>query len=231
MTYSKCKYLLLLLLFIPVIITITIIYDKDNNMFYLPTSLSMIAFIIFSVFPNIVLGLHARPIYYDDLIIKDYNEDDSKELYDDKFRKKYQYIFRCIITVTSTIVFFVASEVWYLKSDLVSGSDSSDAIIRADWAFAFGIIGGIMKLYYSASCLIGKMLLFILKTLKKRTIKKSRARMSEIAHAELGNAGIRIGDNISERRSRSYNDLTIIGVAPDVDMHDIMSHISTNQIN
>lgn len=89
--------------------------------------------------------------------------------------------------------------------------------------------------------MVGKILLFILKTLKKRSISKARQRMSDIARAELGNAGVTISKTgalqtplhpmqsrggSGSARSQSHNDLTIIGIAPDaMDMNDILSHI------
>ena len=44
--------------------------------------------------------------------------------------------------------------------------------------------------------------------------------MTNIALAELGNAGITIG------RTKSLNNLTIIGFAPDAKMNDAFSHLN-----
>ncbi len=234
MYLCKNKWKYLFLLFIPPLIIFPLFYDNGNYIYILPASLSLSVFIIFSIFPAIVLSLHARPITYDDLIIKDYNEDECNNIYDNKFRRKYQNIFRWLVTITSTMVFFVSVEVWGLKSNFSvsnSNSDTESTFISADWAFAIGVIGGILKIYYSISSLIGKILLSILKMLKKRAIKKARQNMSQITHNALYNAGIDIKEvfntPLSSRRSFSHNDLTIIGVSPDVDMHDIMSQIDT----
>ena len=228
----RLKYILLLL--IPPLIALTIFYDQQHDLVYLPISISISAFLIFMVFPGIILGLHAKPIYYDDLIIKDYNDSDYKELYDDKFRRKYQTIFQRIITLTSSLVLFIIIEVWYIKSDLVTFKGPNISYIPVDWTFAIALIGGIINVYYKVISMVGKILLVILKLLKKRTINKSRQHMSDIARAELGNAGVTISRtgalqtpfNQIQRRSHSHNDLTIIGIAPDaMDMNDILSHL------
>ena len=230
----KLKYLLLFI--IPPLIAFTIFYDQKHNLVYLPISISISAFLIFIVFPGIILGLHAKPIYYDDLIIKDYSDSDYKDLYDDRFRRKYQTVFHRIITVTSTLVLFIIVEVWYIKTDLVTFKGPNISYIPVDWTFAIALIGGIINIYYKVISMIGKMLLFILKLLKKRTINKSRQRMSDIARAELGNAGVTISKTGSfqtplhpmQSRSQSHNDLTIIGIAPNaMDMNDILSHLDS----
>ena len=229
----QLKYLILL--FIPPLIAFTIFYHDEHYMVYLPISISISAFLIFVVFPGLILGLHAKPIYYDDLIIKDYNDNDYKELYDDKFRRKYQTIFKRIITITSSLVLFIIVEVWYLKSDLVTFKGPNISYIPVDWTLAIALIGGIINIYYKIISLVGKILLFILKTLKKRTIRNARQQMSDIARVELSNAGITISKTGAfqtplhpmQLRSQSHNDLTIIGIVPDaMDMNDILSHIN-----
>ena len=44
-----------------------------------------------------------------------------KEIYDDTFRKRYQQIFRWIVTITSSIMIGILTEVWYMRSDFTQG--------------------------------------------------------------------------------------------------------------
>ncbi len=227
------KYLFLLL--VPCIIILTIIFDKDHEMIYIPLSISVSSLIVFILFPQLVLGLHARPIYYEDLIIKDFSNDDV-EVYDKNFRKKYQLIFRYLVTITSTIMIFIASEVWFLKTEFTMGNNNNSSnpssgasLISPDYAIAFGIIGGILKIYFSLSTLIGKILLMVLKKIKRRIIKKMRQKVTNMTEAELGNAGITIGKTNTMSmplRSKSLNNLNILDVAPSAKMNDIFSHIN-----
>lgn len=104
------------LILVPIIITVTVFFEEAHTMIYMPISSLVCSFIIFVNFPMIVTSLHQRPIYYDDLIIKDFNEDEAKEIYDDRFRKKYQTIFRWVLTFTSAIVVGILVEIWYMRS-------------------------------------------------------------------------------------------------------------------
>lgn len=229
----KSPWWYLTLLLIPIILVITIIVEEAHSETYMPTSSGIIALVVFFNFPSLVLSLHARPIYYDDLIIKNYNEDEVNRIYDSEFRKRYQWWFRWIVSFTSAVMCALMVDVWYFRTDLVPQemkSETSTTIMHVEITIALGIIGGLLRIYYTVSMGIGKILMKVFKILKQRNINKLKIAKQARTVVELGNAGIRIAsDDQEDDMSRSLihsvsgGDLTVLGIKPNpaVSMNDL----------
>ena len=137
-----------------------------------------------------VIILHSRPIYYDDLVIKNYNDEESANLYDDSFRKKYQNIFRWIVTVTSSAMIGVTVSLWYFRDSMFSNNGhvvNSFVIV--------GVIGGMLRIYYAATMLIGRFIMILLRYLRKREQQRLRNVVEQRTLIELTSMGMRIGND------------------------------------
>lgn len=171
------------LVLIPVIIGLTMAFHLTHSLIYMPISMSLSSLILFMNFPKIVLFFHQRPLYYDDLIVHDYSDED-RQIYNDQFRTYYQNIFRWVITFTSALMVGVLTEVWYFKGDYAidtEGDTSGYVFLEASTAAALVVIYGLMGIYKNLSIYFGKGLMFILKYLKRREIKQRREKSNSIA--------------------------------------------------
>ena len=187
----ELRWFNLSLLLVPIILTLTFIFEDQHSLIYAPISCGVSAMIVFFNFPTLVVALHSRPIYYDDLKLKNYNEEDILPIYDDEFSKKYQRIFRWCSTVTSSVMIGITVELWYFKDQFQTGGDKGVVSSLA----VLGIIGGIFRLYYSTVTIIGRLIIFILKLLKKRDQERLRRIANQRTLVQLGSMGIEMGDD------------------------------------
>lgn len=229
----------LTLLLIPIIIVCTILFDRSHDLIYMPIATVVISFILFSNFPKFVLMFHQRPLYYDDLIIKDFSDEDMNEIYDDGFRKRYQRIFKWVVTVTSALMIGVLTDIWYMRDDFVQDSSTrqnngnDNSFIDPKTAAAMAIIISLSTGYLKVSVLFGKFLIKILKFFKKREIEKERQRIQRRTQIELMSSQVTIDANFNRQllsedslnKTRSHNDLTILGLQPNVIMESRMNEI------
>ena len=216
------------LLLVPVILTLTFVYHDDKVRYYVPISCSISALIIFLNFPSIVIFLHSKPVYYDDLVIKNYEEE---TLYTEDFRRKYQHIFRWITTFTSALVVGITSELWYYRdriftSDSTTSSSVSSAQDKVFKAFVLiGVIGGLVRIYYGAAMLLGQILLVLLKRFKRKEQERRRQQAEERTMIELTSIGVSIGQEDDDRpliiRASSHNDMG--GAIKPLSMFDIFN--------
>lgn len=191
------KYLSYLsLLLIPLLLFLTTFFSVHKRILYMPFAATISSFIFFCNFPSIVLTLHTRPIYYDDLIMKDY-EDDSENIYDDSFRKRFQNIFRWTITVTSSLMAGVMVDVWYMRYTEIGGINTQGSIL-----LILGVTGGIVKLYSTVQERLGNILMYILKKFKQREISRRRTRAQNIATEDAFQLGIQLADQGPDFRAR-----------------------------
>ena len=230
------KYLRYLIFPISIcLIVLTFIYDDRHSVIYVPATSFICSLFLFWLFPSIVLSMHNRPVYYEDLIIKSYETEgdnmsdmDDMEVYDKPFRDKYQKIFRIIITLISSIFVFIVVELMFLKIDLLPIFEINGfAFISPNYTIYAALLGGIITLYSKILSTSGRLLMKILKYFKKKHIRNARYIATNRTNIELGNAGIVIGNMIAplQRRSRSVDNLTIIGIAPFARMNDVFPHI------
>lgn len=236
------------LVFAFIILTLTFALQGKHKLIYVPFSCGVCSLIVFLNFPSIVIALHSRPIYYDDLIIKDYNEDESNKLYDDEFRRKYQKIFRIIIATTSSVMVAVTTELWYFRNSLFSDGDNSRSQ-TVSFVVILGVLGGMLRIYYGATMMIGKSLMIILKILKKREQKSLRQHEQQQIVYEMTKDGITVSsdeefargtgrrsrqislnmernedDAPMLRRSNSCDDIKVVGFKPNLTaMNDIFN--------
>lgn len=204
-------------------ITLTALYDGIYGEFYIPVLCGLSALIIFLNFPAVVIFLHSRPIYYDDLIIKNYDGDGY--IYDEEFRKKYQHIFRWIASVTSSVMVAITILMWFIRNTMIHSDDGSSTSgdsrsgngTKALNIFVIlGIIGGMMRIYYTATMLIGRVLLSILKLLKRREQERRRLEIEHKMLIELDTIDIRSVDVTNDRH------MSVIGFKPTL-MADIFN--------
>jgi len=217
----EIKWVNLTLLLVPLILTLTFVFEDQKGIFYVPFTCGVSALIVFLNFPSIVIMLHSRPIYYDDLIMKNYEGEGY--IYNEDFRKKYQKIFKWIVSVSSSIMVSFTVELWFFRDSMFNnqGQDSPSTGDRAVNSFVvLGIIGGLFRIYYGAAMLLGRLLLSVLKQLKKREQERLRKETEERTLVELSSIGVTIGGGDEEpllQRSSSHDDikkLQITGFKP-----------------
>lgn len=227
----EIRWFNLTLLLVPLFLTLTFVFQDQKGIFYIPFICGISALIVFLNFPSIVIMLHSRPIYYDDLIMKNYEGEGY--IYNEDFRKKYQKIFKWIVSVSSSIMVSFTVELWFFRDSMFinqgQGQDSPSTSDKAVNAFVvLGIIGGLFRIYYGAAMLLGRLLLSLLKRLKKREQERLRQEAEERTLVELTSIGVTIGGEDEEpmlQRSSSHDDikkLQITGFKPTL-MTDIFN--------
>jgi len=235
------------LLLIPVIMSLTFVFQEQHKYIYAPINLGVCAMILFLNFPSIVVSLHSRPIYYDDLVIKDYNEDEAQKFYDDRFRRKYQKVFRTAIAVTSSVLVMITVELWYYRDRIFGDKNDEEPQQNkmVNFVVIISILGGLLRIYYAATMGIGKLVMIILKQIKKREQRLIREQDQEQVMYRLTQDGITVkpeqggrvrqislnmGDHTetdNDRRkllprTRSCNNISVVGFKPTL-MYDIFN--------
>ena len=190
------------LLLIPLILGLTFGFpdNEHHRSIYVPLSIGTCSFLLFMNFPNLVVFLHTRPIYYDDLVIKDFNDDDARKFYDDTFHKKYQRIFKTVIAITSSLLVVGTSELWFFRDKLFNtgnAADTSNNKLVTNFVI-IGVIGGILRIYYTTTLFIGKLVMFILRYVKKREQEQLRMETHNRIKQELELAGIDMHEDDDE---------------------------------
>lgn len=206
------------LLLVPLTLALTFAYEDKQGMFYVPFVCGICALIIFINFPNLVVFLHSKPIYYDDLIMKNY--EGEGHIYNEDFRKKYQNIFRWIISISSSIMVAFAVELWFFRDSLfkshAEGESQSARDKAANILAVLGIIGGLFRMYYGAAMMVGRLLLFVLKKMKKREQERRRQDTEDRTLVELTSIGVTIaGEDVEPllHKSSSYGDIRASGTS------------------
>ena len=215
----------LTLLLVPVILALTFVYQDENGVIYVPFSCGISALIIFLNFPSIVILLHSRPIYFDDLIIKNYEGDGH--IYDETFRKKYQKLFVVIASCTSAIMVGVTVELWFFRDDTFNNNndDNSAGDQTVNSFVVLGIIGGLLRIYYGATMILGRGLLSLLKKLKKKEQERLRRCAEERTLVELSGMGVTITDTDDQVHLINENNnlgVRVVGIKPTI-MTDIFN--------
>jgi hypothetical protein len=178
-------------LLVPIILVLAFVFEDEHDIIYVPIAIGTCSMILFLNFPALVIMMHSRPIYYDDLIIKNYNDDEANRMYDDEFRRKYQRIFRLISTCTSSIMIGMATALWFFRDRLFAHDESQRHNIFNNFAI-IGIISGIFSIYYRATMLIGNIIMFILKRIRAREQERFRKYQESIVLNELASEGINL---------------------------------------
>lgn len=144
---SKCKQLFIV---IPVIsVILFIIYYKNLMNAYFISAVSFIgSWIIFWNFPQIGVMIQHKPIYVDDLVLRNSSLDIRY-----KFIRYYSYLTNFLLA----ILVMVIADYTFIK--LVD--DGFDTIYEV-----IGTIGGLISLYFKFQSLIGKLVLTICYKLK-----------------------------------------------------------------
>lgn len=167
------------------------IFENEHDVVYVPIAFGVCSLIVFLNFPALVIFMHSRPIYYDDLLIKNYNDEEANRMYDEDFRRKYQRSFRLISTFTSSIMIGFATALWFFRDKLFAHNENQRHNVFNNFAI-IGIISGIFSIYYRASLLLGNIIMFILKRLRAREQEKIRKQQETYALNELATEGINL---------------------------------------
>lgn len=184
------KWYNLSLILIPIIQVLTFMFKDKYNFIYVPIVFGICALILFANFPAIVVSLHSRPIYYDDLVIKDYSDEENGGFYDDAFRRKYQNIFKTIIIISSSLMVAGTVELWYYRNHIFSTTNTTRHDRFMNILIVISVLGGLFRIYYSAIMFIGSFVMFILKQLKKREQRLLQLNNQDIIMYNLTNDGI-----------------------------------------
>ena len=171
-----------------------------------------------------MLSFHQRPVYYDDLKIKDFNEEDEEHIYDEEFRKRYQNIFKWVVTITSPIVIGALCEVWYMRDSFGNTNSPSDqqsqgiTYLDPSRTAALAIIASLAQLYLKGSVMFGKLLMVILKILKTRAITQNRTSAQRTTTIELRRLGVSVGEDTSMTQWLLANDAPLRRAKSDTDL-------------
>lgn len=175
--YIKTNKKKLLLILIPIELVFIILYYK-NIVHYMRYFVLNISFIIFYNFPNILISLHKKPIYYDDLIIKSYlhDEENINEKYIDKYKIWYQNIFKWVVLISSPIICAILTDIWFVKAAFINNNSNDNQnykkYLNPSIAAALAIIFSLGSLYLKISILFGKFLIKILKLYRSYDLNK-----------------------------------------------------------
>jgi hypothetical protein len=129
-------------------------YDEmswSRTLYYIVPSTGLATYVILLNFPSVVQKVHSRPLYYDDL------EDDR--FVDPRIRKRFQFIFVCILQVTLTVI--ISCLIYYYYDRLYNTNLSKFEI--------FGVLGGSISLLLKIENVIGKVTLTIINMMKYRS--------------------------------------------------------------
>lgn len=173
----------LLLLLIPIQISILATIKELSNPNYIRYFVLNMSFIVFYNYPNLLLSIHKKPEYYDDLIIKTYLHEpmaaQESEKIEDKYKVLYQNIFKWSLLITSPIICALLTDVWFIKSNFATKDKESVKYLNPETVSALAIIFSLSSLYIKISILFGKILIKILKYFRNKSILK-QITLSEI---------------------------------------------------
>jgi hypothetical protein len=182
------------LVIIPAILAPTFAFRNTNHqVYYVPFSVAVATYILFYNFPYLVTVMHKRPIYLDDLKTHKLTDENDNN-YDFNFRRKYHLWFLRVNTVTSAVIIGLTSALWFFRAKLF-GSDGS----AVNFAAAVAVIGALFKVYYYATMLVGRIVMWVLKYLKEKEQKYNR-RLEEQQLIEVINDARASIPDIEERK-------------------------------
>ena len=127
---------------------------------YLPLVFGFSSFILFWNFPKMAIFFSSRPTYYEDLFLKN-NEEELTISDEDK--QKFKCIFEWCLIVSSSILCGALSCYWLFNAEMRSLNTYFEVI---------GITGGILKIYYIINYTIGSIIIMCLQKKIKNTLKK-----------------------------------------------------------
>ena len=196
---KKKRYLLLL---IPIEIILLIFVNGLYNENYMRYFMLNMSFILFYNFTDLLISLHKKPIYYDDLIVKN-NNINMNEVVIDKYKIYYQNIFKWSNLITSPILCALLTDIWFIKTTFINNNEKTDIkYFNPSTAAAIAIIFSLSSLYIKISIYFGKFLITFLKLLKNHKLKKEEKKRN-IKIIELNKSS----SIILKRNSKSYNDI------------------------
>lgn len=162
-TKRKCKIIkriMMIFMFLPFIAIIPIPeLEWSKSLYFLISASAVSTYVLLINFPSIVKKVHSRPLYYDDL-------EDGRYVAP-AIRKRFQFIFVCILQITLTIII---SGLIYYYYDRLHNTELSTIEI-------FGVLGGFISLLLKIENFIGKFTLACINIYKNRTHLDTTQRM------------------------------------------------------
>lgn len=124
----------------------------SRTLYYIVPSTGLATYVVLLNFPSAVKKIHSRPLYYDDL------EDDR--FIDNSTRKRFQFIFICILQITLTLI--ISGLIYYYYDRLYNTNLSKIEV--------FGVLGGSISLLLKIENVIGKLTLTCINIMKSRSM-------------------------------------------------------------
>ena len=181
--FFKTKRSLLLLIPLETLFLI-LFYNKMYVRYYVLNC----SFILFYNFPDLLISLHKKPVYYEDLIITTYLHDECifTEQTIDKYKLWYQNIFKWVILITSPILCSLLTDIWFIKTAFINAEYKSDIkYLNPSTAAALAIIFSLTSLYIKLSIIFGSGLIKVLKFVRSYNIKRNIKNLEKKINIEL----------------------------------------------
>jgi len=185
-TRARCKVLLI----VPVIIIpglcIMFIYDRLNTIHVTIGSL-IASWVIFYNFPLIGIAIQRRPLYVDDLMMKNQS-----------FDIKYKFINYYSLATNIFLSILVSSISDYALYKINQSGDNRSIIEM------FGIIGGLFSLYFKFQHMVGKFVLNVCYMMKTRTNNEKRSK--DVYFKQNNEEVVCKGQEVDEQIKRVYQE-------------------------
>ena len=154
-TKKQCKIIKRCMLCLALLPLLTVVsYESmewSRTLYFIVPASGVATYVVLLNFPLLVKQVHSRPLYYDDL------EDDR--FVDPLVRKRFQFIFICILQITLTLII---SGLIYYYYDRWHNTNLSKIEV-------FGVLGGTISLLLKIENVIGKITLTFINLLKHRS--------------------------------------------------------------
>lgn len=125
--------------------------EWSRTLYFIVPASGVATYVVLLNFPLLVKQVHSRPLYYDDL------EDDR--FVDPLVRKRFQFIFICILQITVTLI--ISGLIYYYYDRWYNTNLSKIEV--------FGVLGGSISLLLKIENAIGKITLTCINLLKHRS--------------------------------------------------------------
>ena len=155
-------------LFLPLVAISGILALEDVHTYiYMPIVVFFCSLILFWNFPEIIIFMNSRPIYYEELFLVNANPnvvEISKDV-----RDKFEYIFDYSLLFTNALFMAGLADYWLYQSW------STDSYIQI-----IGITGGILKIFQSINYITGGIILYIVRFMIERELLEKSGSNPEI---------------------------------------------------
>jgi hypothetical protein len=170
-----CQYRRLALLF-AIGLSSLLIFEQTYSLYYFPIIVFILSFILFWNFPELLLFLHSKPVYIDDLFI-DPSSIQENHTINPRMIQKFRNVFLWSHNIVGSL--FAAGLADFFLYRIQN---------RLSVYEALGVLGGILNIYNILIIYFGKFLLYIL----------IQRKMNIIRNTPISPRNIRSGINLNE---------------------------------